>query len=136
MVRAKVEAIRAHQDASEEEQKQALSRYHNYLRLAQRYTQPTLQLLVIMQGVSGSGKSWLTTRLSIKVRLPKCKSPWHSRINPFCLRCVKIGAEKANEQYSAENRNIIYQHLLGLAKDILLENYSVAPQKKSNLTYK
>ncbi|SHE23712.1 AAA family ATPase [methanotrophic endosymbiont of Bathymodiolus puteoserpentis (Logatchev)] len=118
MVRAKVEAIRAHQDASEEEQKQALSRYHNYLRLAQRYTQPTLQLLVIMQGVSGSGKSWLAEQIINHYQIINLRSDVERKR-------VQVCAEKANEQYSAENRNIIYQHLLGLAKDILLENYSV-----------
>jgi len=115
MVRAKVEAIRAHQDASEEEQQQALSRYHNYLQLAQSYTQPELPMLIIMQGVSGSGKSWLAKKIINHYQIINLRSDVERKR-------VQVQGKK---QYSSENRNIIYQHLLGFAKDILLENYSV-----------
>ncbi len=33
-----------------------------------------------------------TTSPSIKAMFPRCKSPWHSRIKPFCLRCLKTDA--------------------------------------------
>ncbi|MDF1584339.1 MAG: AAA family ATPase [Methyloprofundus sp.] len=118
MVRAKVEAIRAHQNASEEERQQALSRYHNYLQLAQSYTQPEPPMLIIMQGVSGSGKSWLAEQI----------------INRYQIISLRSDVERkrlhkqyviSDEQYSATNRNKIYQHLLNIAKDILQANYSV-----------
>jgi len=115
MVRAKVDVIRAHQDASEEEQQQALSRYHNYLQLAQSYTQAESPILIIMQGVSGSGKSWLAEKIINHYQIINLRSDVERKR-------AQIQAEK---QYSSENRNKIYQHLLGLAKDILLENYSV-----------
>jgi len=118
MVRAKVDAIRAHQDASEEEQQQALSRYHNYLKLAQSYTQPELPMLIIMQGVSGSGKSWLAEQIINRYQVINLRSDVERKR-------VQVQGEKSEEQYSPENRNIIYQYLLGLANDILLANYSV-----------
>jgi len=118
MVRAKVDAIRAHQDASEEEQQQALGQYHNYLQLAQSYTQPELPVLIIMQGVSGSGKSWLAEQIINRYQIINLRSDVERK------RLQKQYAI-SDEQYSAENRNKIYQHLLGLAKDILLANYSV-----------
>jgi len=115
MVRAKVEAIRAHQGAEVEEQQQSSSRYHNYLQLAGSYIQPELPMLIIMQGVSGSGKSWLTEQIINRYQIINLRSDIERKR-------VKVKSEK---QYSAENRNIIYQHLLSLAKDILQENYSV-----------
>jgi aminoglycoside phosphotransferase family enzyme/gluconate kinase len=111
MVRAKVDAIRAHQDASEEEQ----CRYYNYLQLAQSYTQAELPILIIMQGVSGSGKSWLAEKIINHYQVINLRSDVERKR-------AQIQAEK---QYSSENRNKIYQYLLSLAKDILLENYSV-----------
>jgi len=118
MVRAKVDAIRAHQDASEEDQQQALSRYHNYLQLAQSYTQPELPMLIIMQGVSGSGKSWLAEQIINRYQIINLRSDIERKR-------VQVQGEKSDEQYSAASRNQIYQHLLSLAKDILLKNYSV-----------
>ncbi len=118
MVRAKVDAIRAHQDAAEGEQQQALSRYHNYLQLAQSYTQAELPVLIIMQGVSGSGKSWLAEQVINRYQIINLRSDVERKR-------VQVQGEKSEELYSAASRNQIYQHLLSLAKDILLVNYSV-----------
>ena len=118
MVRAKVDAIRAHQNASAEEQQQALDRYHNYLQLAQSYTQTESPVLIIMQGVSGSGKSWLAEQIINRYQIINLRSDVERKR-------VELQGEKSDELYSAASRNKIYQHLLSLAKDILQANYSV-----------
>lgn len=118
MVRAKVEAIRARQNTSQEEQQQVLRRYHNYLQLAQSYTQPELPLLIIMQGVSGSGKSWLAEQIINRYQIINLRSDIERKR-------VQKQYVKSDEQYSVESRHQIYQHLLNLAKDILQADYSV-----------
>jgi len=58
MVRAKVAAIRASQPGlGEEERRDLIADYLAHLALAQRFTRPHRQTLVIMHGLSGSGKS-------------------------------------------------------------------------------
>lgn len=71
-----------------------------------------------MQGVSGSGKSWLAEKIINHYQVINVRSDIERKR-------AQLYNEKGDEQYSVENRHKIYQHLLGLAKDILLDNYSV-----------
>ena len=58
MVRAKVDCLRAHQpDVADAERVAILQDYHAYLELAGRYTQSTAPVLLLMHGLSGSGKT-------------------------------------------------------------------------------
>lgn len=65
LVRAKVAAIAAHQQQKRPEQyAAALKTLHAYLDLAERYRQPTGRgPMIVMRGLSGSGKSRLAMRL-------------------------------------------------------------------------
>jgi aminoglycoside phosphotransferase family enzyme/predicted kinase len=58
MVRAKVDCLRAHQpDLPAAEYAEVMAEYHAYIALAQRYTQPARPALLLMHGLSGSGKT-------------------------------------------------------------------------------
>lgn len=74
MVRAKVSILRLDQPGlGKEEQKNIHKRYCDYVKLAEVYTTPRKGHLIIMQGISGSGKSicssWLAGKLdAIRLR--------------------------------------------------------------------
>jgi predicted kinase len=57
LVRAKVEAIRAHQEQDD------YTVCHTYLNLAERLAQPRAAQLILTLGVSGSGKTWLSQQV-------------------------------------------------------------------------
>lgn len=59
LVRAKIAAIRLRQTGSVD----AMDELWRYLRLARRLTGPTQPALLLMHGVSGTGKSWLARQL-------------------------------------------------------------------------
>ena len=64
MVRAKVAAIRATQpDAGEDGRREAIADYRAHLALALSFTWPRRQALVIMHGLSGSGKTVVSQEL-------------------------------------------------------------------------
>lgn len=67
MVRAKVSILRLNQSGlSSKEQEEARRRYRDYVHLALSYTVPQKGRLMIMQGVSGSGKSKISAWLASK----------------------------------------------------------------------
>ena len=74
LVRAKVSALRLEQKTlPAEEQTQALTEFESYLELASSYIQPSLPRLIIMRGLSASGKSTVSQQLleatdSIRIR--------------------------------------------------------------------
>lgn len=64
LVRAKVNALRLEQvNITETEIKQSLAEFESYLELATAYTQPCMPRLIIMRGLSASGKSTVSQQL-------------------------------------------------------------------------
>jgi hypothetical protein len=66
LVRAKVTALEA-AGAEEEARAAALQQHRDYLRYAERQLAPRPPRLVLMFGLSGSGKSWLAEQLAPRV---------------------------------------------------------------------
>ncbi|WP_010598924.1 hypothetical protein [Rickettsiella massiliensis] len=68
VVRAKIALLRLKQiDVNSEEKKRIQEDYHNFMRLATFYTQAVKPCLLIMHGLSGSGKTRWRENLSKKV---------------------------------------------------------------------
>lgn len=64
MVRAKVAAIRvAQRDLAPADREHAIAEFRRYLRIAEAFTRPSPTAIVITHGVSGTGKSTLTSRM-------------------------------------------------------------------------
>jgi uncharacterized protein len=65
LVRAKIDGIRlAQADLGADEAKRLRARQSSHIRLAVRHARPPTPLLVLMHGLSGSGKSYLARRLA------------------------------------------------------------------------
>jgi predicted kinase len=63
LVRAKVAAIRSQEREHDDHAKSDLAKVRKYCEMALRHTQQPTPTLIVMHGLSGSGKTWLSTRL-------------------------------------------------------------------------
>ena len=125
MVRAKVSAIRASQNTSTKQHQQAINSYHGYLQLAYSYTQTSTPLLIIMYGVSGSGKSWLSEQIIKRYQIIRIRSDVERK------RLYKLFPEQKSHSavgsglYTQKCSDMTYQHLLQFAVEILKAGYPV-----------
>lgn len=117
VVMAKVSAIRANQLQDKPAIKQNMAKFRNYLQLAEHYTRKTRPMLLIMHGVSCSGKSWLSAQ--ILAQLPAI------RIRSDTERKRLFGDKPTAILYSAEATEQTYKHLEELADQILTAGFSV-----------
>jgi uncharacterized protein len=100
LVRAKVMALNARDAAQHQaDTTEARRRYRRYLECAQAFLSPRPPRLILMHGLSGSGKSWLAQRLA----------PAQGAV------CLSSDRERTRvsgaEGYSAEARARVYRHL-------------------------
>ncbi|WP_207063281.1 bifunctional aminoglycoside phosphotransferase/ATP-binding protein [Motiliproteus sp. SC1-56] len=107
MVRAKVALLEAHEQDSAR-----LEIYRRYAALAAMYAAPRPPRLVLMHGVSGSGKSWLSSRLLE-----------HSPLGFVRLRSdverKRLCGDAPGGLYSADSTRRTYTRLLELARMLL-----------------
>lgn len=97
----------------------------NYQDLAERLlTSPKAQL-VLMQGVSGSGKSWLSQQL---IDSPATREPWirlRSDLIRQQLHQQNQPDASRTERYSEAMSRLTYQRLLTLSQQLLQSGYNV-----------
>ncbi len=125
MVRAKVSAIRASQSTTEDEHRQAVLNFQDYLQLASSYTQPPIPVMIIMYGVSGSGKSWLSEQIINRYQVIRIRSDVErKRLHNLTAQQKSYSDLNAN-LYNQTSSDKTYQHLLQLAVEITLAGYSV-----------
>jgi aminoglycoside phosphotransferase family enzyme/predicted kinase len=125
MVRAKVSAIRASQSTSAEEHQQAITSYQDYLQLACSYTQTTKPLMIIMHGVSGSGKSWLSEQIIDHFQAIRLRSDVERKRLHNLSAQQKSHSSLGSGLYDQTSSDMTYQQLLQLAIKVINADYSV-----------
>ena len=126
LVRAKIDAIRAHQDGiDEKERAEAESDFFNYLNLALTYIQPAGPLLIITRGVSASGKSTISQALAEQLGAIRIRSDVE-RKRLTGLKPENDGRAAVGKGiYSPETTRKTYSKLTELAAYIIDAGYSV-----------
>ncbi len=119
MVMAKVSAIRANQRAGSIESQQDISRYHGYLDLAESYTRTQVPVLIMMQGVSGSGKSWLSEQMISRYQAIRIRSDIVRKQLHHLAVHSNTGTAVNEGVYSQASSDMTYQTMLKLVTDIL-----------------
>ncbi|SDP51365.1 hypothetical protein SAMN05660330_03005 [Desulforhopalus singaporensis] len=125
MVRAKVAAIRAGQLDESGEKENVLKEFSTYLVLAQSYTQTVRPTLVLTHGVSGSGKSTVSSRVVC------CFSAVWLRSDVERKRLAGLGADEKSGSlpgqniYTATFSAATYNRLLSLATLLVDSGYTV-----------
>ncbi len=124
MVRAKVTAIRFSQSASPIEKAAALEAHRSYLRLASGYLKSPRPVLVLMHGVSGSGKSQLAARLSETAGCVVIRSDVE-RKRLFGLEAHEGSRSSGVDIYTPEAGEKTYATLFDQAGEVLSGGFSV-----------
>jgi aminoglycoside phosphotransferase family enzyme/adenylate kinase family enzyme len=122
MVRAKVSAIRAMQSGLQHEAwEQQLEEYRSFLSLAESVIRHPPASLILTHGVSGSGKSSVSSWLAEQLKAIRIRSDVERR------RLFPDRSEDglSNERYSERASRITYNHLAGMAKMLLRSGFSV-----------
>ncbi|MDF1836941.1 MAG: AAA family ATPase [Planctomycetota bacterium] len=113
MVRAKVCAIRLGQ--AQVDRKGCLKEYDAYLDLATRYMEPGRRRLILMHGVSASGKSWVSQELLERLGAIRVRSDRERK---------RLFPNQA-DPYDTKATLATYQRLLELCERILRADYPV-----------
>jgi Uncharacterized protein conserved in bacteria len=126
LVRAKVADIQCRQLAASTTGRQApLQRYLHHVELARRYTNKRKSTpLVITHGLSGSGKTWLTSRLvelagAIRIRSDVERKRLQGLITPN----ARTGSHVGEDLYQPGMTERTYERLLALAREVLTSGF-------------
>ncbi len=123
LVRAKIAGFRLAQELSEEERKAVTAAYQSYSDLAESFTRETNPFIVLMRGVSASGKSWLGQRLLEKTGAYRIRSD-RERKRLFADQ-HSTTSELNQGLYSSETTEKTYARLLELTQLITAAGYPV-----------
>ena len=121
VVRAKVAAFAAVQPSGEAARRSAWQTYAHYMDLARQFSQPSLPLLIVMHGLSGSGKSTVAAQLAGALRAVRVRSDVE-RKRLFGL--APLARSQGRDIYTAEATQRTYARLHELAGSILAAGYS------------
>ncbi|WP_066345008.1 AAA family ATPase [Geminocystis sp. NIES-3708] len=121
-VRAKVNSFLLDDSAiSETEKQQAQKVASKYYNLAYKYTQKSQGKIILMSGLSGSGKSTIASQIAKKI------NGIHIRSDAVRKHLAGISLEEKgqNELYSLEMNVNTYNHLFYLGKLLIKEGFTV-----------
>lgn len=120
MVRAKVAAIRSRQpDATGEERAQARDDLAHYLALADSLAKPVAPTLIVLTGLSGSGKTVLAGLLAEALGAIRIRSDVERKRLHGVAPQARSGAAVGGGMYSPEASSRTYARLAQLARAVL-----------------
>lgn len=125
IVRAKVHLMRAAQMNDTAERRRLTGEYRRYARLATSFTRSTKRGMLLMHGLTASGKSTFARVLLQRLRAIRVRSDVERK------RLAGLRAEEASGSpvggglYSADRNDATYEQLAHLARTILQAGYSV-----------
>lgn len=127
MVRAKVSVLTACQSATSGKEKQTLLEdFHSYLKLAESYTRTPVPRIVIMRGVSASGKSTVAQMIADRLGFIRIRSDVERKRLFTNENKNRQGKKDVNAGlYSRQATEETYARLLSLCRQITGAGYSV-----------
>ena len=131
LVRAKVDALRLEQkNIPEQERQHSLEEFESYLQLATTYTQHSTPKLIIMRGLSASGKSTISKQLVDTTGMIRIRSDVERKRLFSVLLANNESSKKTPNKinsgiYSAQASQQTYAKLAELASQVISSGYSV-----------
>jgi len=125
MVRAKVAAIGSEQHKARTDNAGDRHTLHRYCALARALVSDRPPVLVLMTGLSGSGKTWLSTRLVPALPALRLRSDIERKRIFDLEESADSGSGIAAGIYDREARTAVYEHLVHTAKDLLCAGMNV-----------
>ena len=118
LVRAKIAALTA-RSAEGRDRIELLDRQHMFSGIASARLQRNPALLILMQGLSGSGKSWLAQRLARELPGMVIRSDLERKRLAGLAGQAQSGAGIASGLYAPAASDRVYQHMASLARAVL-----------------
>lgn len=126
LVRAKVACIRASQPGLDDKQRsQIVDQYREYIQLAEGFSAPPKQGIVINHGFSGSGKTTLTQALLEQLGAIRVRSDIERKRLFNMTPQAKSGSGIDSGIYSKQAGSRTYARLAGIAESIVQAGYPV-----------
>jgi aminoglycoside phosphotransferase family enzyme/predicted kinase len=126
MVRAKVAALRIHQEQpGSDEYRQTYQEFYQYLQLAEKFISPAAPCLLINHGLSGSGKSFSTRVILEKYPAIQIRSDVERKRLFQVEKKVDSRADIEQGIYTSAATEMTYTRLVDIARWLLVEGYSV-----------
>jgi predicted kinase len=126
MVRAKIACIRARQrEAGEAAQGRARGEYGDYLALAGSVAASARPAIVLMHGLSGSGKTTIAQAMLERIGAIRVRSDVErKRLHGLAAR-ARTHAEPYGGIYAPESTRLTYERLEQVARDVAESGYCV-----------
>jgi aminoglycoside phosphotransferase family enzyme/predicted kinase len=125
LVRAKVAAIRSRERDSETERAADIAEARDYSGMAFRQASKGKPMLVIMHGLSGSGKTWLAERLMAALPAIRIRSDIERKRLFGLDEAAESGSAIDSGIYTPEASERTYDRLLTLARTLLAARHRV-----------
>ena len=125
LVRAKVAAIRSRERESEAERSADIGDAHEYSAMARRQATKGKPVLVLMCGLSGSGKTWLSERLMASLPAIRIRSDIERKRLFGVEETAASGSGIGAGIYTPEASVRTYERLFALARDLLKARHHV-----------
>jgi uncharacterized protein len=126
LVRAMVASLRLRQTGiSEDEQRSSRQKRRRHLALALRYTQPRQPMLVMMHGLSGSGKTHVSGLLAEHLGAVRIRSDVERKRLHGLSTERRVSDRLASDLYSSKASARTYGRLLSLARTGLGAGYAM-----------
>ncbi len=125
LVRAKVAAIRSREREDEDERAADIREAHDYSAMARRQATKCEPVLVIMHGLSGSGKTWLAERLMAALPAIRVRSDIERKRQFGLDETADSKSPIGSGIYSPEASAETYERLFTLADSLLAAGHHV-----------
>lgn len=125
LVRAKVAALEVASAADERAAAAGRAQHDVQLRGARNALAHGHPRLILMSGLSGSGKTWLAQRLAVQLGAIHMRSDVERKRAAGVSEHAASGSGLGSGLYAAENTSRVYEHLARCAEEVLAGGYSV-----------
>ena len=125
LVRAKVAAIRSRERDLKAQRDADVAEARDYCKIAVRQASKGPRALVIMSGLSGSGKSWVSERLMAELPAIRLRSDTERKRLFGVAETAQSGSGIATGIYTAEASEKTYERLFGLAGEVFASGHHV-----------
>ncbi len=125
MIRAKVAAIMASERDKESERSGDLETMHHYCDVARHWIELAKPSLIVMHGLSGSGKTWVSSQLVEALGAVRVRSDIERKRMHGVAERASSGSGPGQGLYDPAKGSVTYQRLRDVAGQLLVAGHSV-----------
>ena len=125
LIRAKIAAIRALEREHDANRQRDYEEMNHYCAVARRWIDTGAPRLMIMHGFSGSGKTWLSRKLMLRLPAIRVRSDIERKRLHGMQEAQGSGSAVAQGLYAPGARTEVYRRLSGLAESMLEAGHTV-----------